>query len=298
MKRKISFCLAVLMILSTLALCVQAYPHENELEASEGMAFVKQELLVGTAEKLDMNDFEGEGPFDFFGISVVEIEDMNAGYEHLLNKETGDYYIKLAPEVDTFEAKKQLEACDGITNVDFNFLSYPDDDGGRYLDIDYSPYIGMTREELEVLHLFAPDEFTVYLDYELDLSEFEGEGKHYLYGVCVDTVSAIDTEEDSVFGYRIKLGEQDMPNCIAIWVLECNKNVVAVEHESVYGNGDINSDNSIDQYDYILAKRMYLETYYPTDLELGNADVNCDSIIDVYDYILICRHYFGTYTMG
>lgn len=296
MKRKISFCLAFLMIFSTLTLCAQAYPHDYELEAFEGLAFVKKELWAETTEKLDMTAFEGEGPFDFFGVSIVEIEDTSAG----IGSESGYYHIKLAPEVDSAEAKKHLEACDGIELVGFNGISYPDEDPKtvRYPDISKSPFIEKSAEELKALHAFAPDEFKLYLNHELDLTEFEGEGKHYLFGVCIDTISALEQTEASVFGYEIKLGKQYMWNSTAIWVFECNESVVSVEYKSTYGNGDINSDEKIDNYDYVLAKRMYFNTYIPRYDELGYADVNLDGRVNEYDYILLCRHYFGTYTIG
>ena len=59
--------------------------------------------------------------------------------------------------------------------------------------------------------------------------------------------------------------------------------------------GDVNSDGSINQYDYILVKRHYFGTRYLTDDELTPADVNKDGTVNQFDYILICRHYFGTF---
>ena len=296
MKRKSCLVLTLCLLFSTFSLCVNAYYHEKELEAHEGSAFAKKELVVCTAEKLDMTAFEGEGPFDFFGISIVEIEDMYAGYEHESFKNRGCYHIKLAPEVDSVQAQKQLSETEGVKEAILNYLAYLD-----YRDQFYpenSPYIGKTLEELEDEHAFAPDELTVYLNYELDISKFEGEGKHYLYGVCIDTVTQVDSEEDGVYGYYIKFGSQVMENANAIWVLMCNENVVSVDYKSTYGNGDINADGKVDSYDYILAKRMHFETYKPYYEELGYADVNRDSYVNVYDYILLKRVHFGTYTIG
>ena len=62
-----------------------------------------------------------------------------------------------------------------------------------------------------------------------------------------------------------------------------------------YTLGDVNSDGSINQYDYILVKRHYFGTRYLTDDELTPADVNRDGTVNQFDYILICRHYFGTF---
>ena len=61
------------------------------------------------------------------------------------------------------------------------------------------------------------------------------------------------------------------------------------------GMGDINYDDVIDQFDYILVKRHYFETRYLTDEEAPRADINGDGEVNQFDYILIKRHYFGTY---
>jgi len=62
--------------------------------------------------------------------------------------------------------------------------------------------------------------------------------------------------------------------------------------------GDVNSDGSINQYDYILVKRHYFGTYSLSATESVLADVNRDKRINQYDYVLIKRHYFGTYTIS
>ena len=62
--------------------------------------------------------------------------------------------------------------------------------------------------------------------------------------------------------------------------------------------GDVNNDQLVNQYDYILVKRHYFGTRTLSDAELDAADVNLDSKVDQYDYILICRHYFGTYKIA
>ncbi len=62
--------------------------------------------------------------------------------------------------------------------------------------------------------------------------------------------------------------------------------------------GDINGTGTVDTYDYILAKRIYFETYSPDALQSLTSDVNEDKTVDQYDYILIKRHYFGTYVIA
>ena len=78
-----------------------------------------------------------------------------------------------------------------------------------------------------------------------------------------------------------------------------NKSVgVAAYIDVKGGNGDVNNDGVVNQYDYILVKRHYFGTRILSDGEMDNADVNKDGKVDQYDYILICRHYFGTYVIG
>lgn len=62
--------------------------------------------------------------------------------------------------------------------------------------------------------------------------------------------------------------------------------------------GDINKDSKVNQYDYILAKRIHFKNYTPTAEQKVLGDVDKDGDNDQYDYILIKRHHFGTYTIG
>ena len=66
---------------------------------------------------------------------------------------------------------------------------------------------------------------------------------------------------------------------------------------AISGNGDVNNDGKVDQYDYILVKRYHFNTVSLTDTQQACADVNGDGDVNQYDYILIKRHHFGTYTI-
>ena len=61
--------------------------------------------------------------------------------------------------------------------------------------------------------------------------------------------------------------------------------------------GDINMDGTIDQYDYILAKRAHFDTIEFNANETILADVNEDDSVDQYDYILIKRIHFKNYSL-
>ncbi len=69
-----------------------------------------------------------------------------------------------------------------------------------------------------------------------------------------------------------------------------------VEYEEMLG--DVDGDDDIDQFDYLLVKRAYFNTYALTADETNRADVDSDSDVDQMDYLYIKRHYFGTYVIG
>lgn len=60
--------------------------------------------------------------------------------------------------------------------------------------------------------------------------------------------------------------------------------------------GDVNSDGVVNQYDYILVKRHYFETYTLTGHQFKAACLNNGESVVIYDYIYIKRFYFGTLT--
>lgn len=67
--------------------------------------------------------------------------------------------------------------------------------------------------------------------------------------------------------------------------------------EAVLFLGDVNCDNAINAYDYVLVKRHYFKTFTLVGEQYERADINCDQIVNTYDYILIARHYFNTYVI-
>ena len=80
--------------------------------------------------------------------------------------------------------------------------------------------------------------------------------------------------------------------------------VGSVEFSVAYDNGedtveialgDVNMDGKIDQYDYVLVKRAYFNTYTLTEAQAAVADATGDGKVDTYDYLLIARHYFKTF---
>lgn len=60
--------------------------------------------------------------------------------------------------------------------------------------------------------------------------------------------------------------------------------------------GDFSADGVVNQYDYILAKRIYFGTYSLDYISSMVADIDGrgEEGVTVYDYLLVKRHYFGT----
>ncbi len=81
------------------------------------------------------------------------------------------------------------------------------------------------------------------------------------------------------------------------WLDEVEATVTSGATESEGILGDVNNDEVINQYDYILVKRHHFATRTLTDSEFTRADVNKDGVVNQYDYLLIARHYFGTYVI-
>ena len=95
-------------------------------------------------------------------------------------------------------------------------------------------------------------------------------------------------------GQKVMLYGIDVENC-ATGVAAYIK---LVEEEVTGMLGDVNGDEKINEYDYIIVARSILGTYTLSDEQKVLADINGDEIINEYDYILIARHHFGTYVIG
>ena len=79
--------------------------------------------------------------------------------------------------------------------------------------------------------------------------------------------------------------------------LEVNE-YVEVTPDPVVKTGDVNGDDTVDKFDYILVKRQIMGTFTFDDAQNAAADVNGDGVVDKFDYILIKRHIMGTYVIG
>ncbi len=76
-----------------------------------------------------------------------------------------------------------------------------------------------------------------------------------------------------------------------------NGDYAIVTEAELFMVGDVNGDNKIDKYDYLLIKRHVMGTLVLGADVLDVANVNKDDKVDKYDYLLIKRHVMGTYVI-
>jgi len=166
-----------------------------------------------------------------------------------------------------------------------------------------TPYKDMTKDRLWKLPEFQSYKLIVRTNAKIDSSVYKDKTDFELYGVFLKSAEPIverDASEigDAKYTYTFIVDKTKIDNAVtACEILNSHENVISADGfvMSMYGYGDINGDNSVDQFDYILAKRIYFETYTPSDLELGFADMDFDGEITIYDCILVSRTYFGTF---
>jgi len=140
-----------------------------------------------------------------------------------------------------------------------------------------------------------------YVEFSVNLSEFGG-NNGFDYYVCVSNTK---NENICLFYPSVPAGADEasrinnLPykNWYESGEATADVNALKLVTVSTGKLGDINNDGSIDQYDYILAKRVHFNTYTPSASEKKRGDVNKDNRNDQYDYILIKRHHFKNYTI-
>ena len=206
----------------------------------------------------------------------------------------------IEPEVPSVEAELQLiiDAINGeICGEDSTLIFNPTASASAIYNLVYThclllkPVAGK-RNCYEVVETYtgigSNFTFKTALTSDMLIAAFHTDG----LGSGVERVKLAKTVKVgtmlNVFG--IDTGTQMFNSSIAM--------LYAGELNLVMGNGDVNNDGNIDQFDYILVKRHYFSTRTLTAEEKARADVNGDGVIDQFDYVLIKRHYFGTYTIG
>lgn len=66
------------------------------------------------------------------------------------------------------------------------------------------------------------------------------------------------------------------------------------ESREPFSKGDINGDSIIDAKDFVLSKRIFLETYNPEVIQHFAADTNFDGVVNAQDFLMIKRFFLET----
>lgn len=127
------------------------------------------------------------------------------------------------------------------------------------------------------------------------------------YGIPFDPDNCMmnfDTYRDI---YLIKLADVNEMAAVMVLLLE-RDDVECVEPNAIetldddfsytrpaYSKGDLNGDGAITASDYLMVKRIFLETYNPTMQQVFAADVNGDGTITATDYLMLKRYFYETY---
>ncbi len=131
-------------------------------------------------------------------------------------------------------------------------------------------------------------------DCELDIREIDN--RYFIFGgnesltlrELASEYGATSFSAVSMYGSAIK--EDEVPGTGAILNFDGARLYLVLI-------GDADGNAIIDQFDYILVKRTYYNTFVPISRQFYAMTVNDGQTISVYDILLIRRHYLGTYDL-
>lgn len=157
--------------------------------------------------------------------------------------------------------------------------------------IDFSKKHGLSMEmEIDPRALFSEEYFNRYLQYLEDGMRLG----------AMDSVKMYYQDKKAAVYYTAHSGKNtygrmiyDLTYKYAKGTLKSADIMIARGEDTLLG--DVNCDFEIDKYDYILVKRICLNTYSADHFASLRADANKSGGVDKYDYILIKRHVMGTY---
>jgi hypothetical protein len=262
----------------------------------DGVPCVKDEVFLSTNVFYDPDDYTNAEGTEFLGIRIVKLkalfpcktdEELKAWQEKV-----GDLYlycVKTDGKIPLKDAIKLLSEQETVLAAELNVVVYPED-SETYIASE-SPINESNVDEIKLRDSFVSSVFELTFEEELDVSQFGGEEKGYLFGVGVEKIDPIIG-----FSYLVTV-DGKIANAIVKRVFEGADGVLSVAAFTTYGNGDVNGDGKVNSFDYILVKRLCQATYRGFLSQLGKADVNLDGTVDKYDYILVKRHVLGTYTI-
>ena len=100
------------------------------------------------------------------------------------------------------------------------------------------------------------------------------------------------TDSQGYFDFGFSEGEQHFKinnDTITVNIIGHQNNNLNIYISNDTQNGDINSDNTIDILDIIIAINIILDEYSPSELEILIADINHDGNINIQDVILLIQ---------
>ena len=295
--KKLSFVLAVCLLASCFTLFASA-ADDFDVVVIDGVPCVKDEIILFTNVFYDPDDYTDAEGSEFLGICIVKLkalftcktdEELKAWQDKV-----GDLYsycVTIDGKIPLKEAIKVLSEQETVLEADINGIIYLDDELDTYTASE-SPINESNVDEIKLSDAFVSSVFELTFEEELDVSQFGGEEKGYLFGVGVEQIEKNDSE--SGFSYIVTVDGR-IPNGLVKTIFEGADGVLSVTKFTTYGNGDVNNDGTVDSFDYILVKRLCQATYRGFLSQLGKADVNLDGTVDKFDYILVKRHVLGTY---
>ena len=294
--RNLCFGLVICILASCLVMFAGA-EEDFDVVVIDGVPCVKDEVVLSTNVFYDPDDYTNAEGTEFLGIRIVKLkalfpcktdEELKAWQEKM-----GDLYpycVKTDGKISLKDAIKALSEQKTVLAADVNAIIEPED-SETYIASE-SPINESNVDEIKLRDSFVSSVFELTFEEELDVSQFDGEEKGYLFGVGIEQIEKTDSE--SGFSYTVTV-DGKIANAIVKRVFEGADGVLSVTAFTTYGNGDVNNDGTVDSFDYILVKRLCQATYRGFLSQLGKADVNADGTVDKYDYILVKRHVLGTY---
>ncbi len=299
--KKICFVLVLCLLVSCFTTFVSA-EDDFEVVIIDGIPCVKDEIVLLTNVFCDPDDYTNAEGTEFLGICIVELralfscktnEELKAWQEKM-----GDLYpycVKTDGKISLKDAIKVLSEQETVSAAELNAISWIDEIEFGTFTASESPVDESNVEEARVGDWLIAPKFIITTETELDMMQFGGEEKGYLYGVGIETVEQIESEDG--FSYLVTV-DTTIPYSIVKQAFESAEGVLSVKAFSTYGNGDVNKDGVIDKFDYILVKRLCLGTYRGLISQLGISDINLDGTVDKFDYILVKRNVLGTYKIA
>lgn len=299
--KKISIALAFCLLLSCFASFAVA-AEDFEVAFVDGIPCVKDEIVLGTNVFYDPDEYTKDEPVEFLGVVITKLEALfPCETEEELKawqEDSGDYYLYAATVDGSISLQDAIDTLSGhetVIEAGLNEIVWFDEIEEGVFTAAESPIDESNVEEAKFSDYFVSPTFVITTEEDLDLSQFGGEEKAYLFGIAIEKIEK--TESESGFSYLVTV-DGAIPCSIVKRGFESAEGVSSVTAFSTYGNGDVNKDGVVDKFDYILVKRLCLGTYRGLISQIGISDINLDGSVDKFDYILIKRHVLGTYKIA